>query len=222
MSMGYRGKTTNAPRENTAVQAQSERESMWGEITGTVKSFDPATQTISVQPDYQPVHNGEKVAMPVLDEVPVRFPRAGGFVITTPIKAGDKVVLRPQMRSSEEFHTGGDYTPVSDNRSMSLSDMEAFLDGGEPLTDPIPSFNSSNLEIRSADGSFAMEMSEDGKFRMRGAMGDWFDLLATLAEKLAADTLVIKYGSSAGSGHALQYQADYADIAAKLRGMSLS
>jgi len=221
MSMGYRGKTTNAPREAVAVQAQGEREAAWGEITGTIVSFDASTQTASVKPDYKPIHNGERVEMPQLDEVPVRFPRAGGFVITTPVKVGDKVALRPQMRSSEEFHTEGEYAPVGDNRSMALSDMEAFLDGGESLKDPIPSFNNSNLEIRSADGSFAIEMSEDGKFRMRGAQGNWFDLLATLAETLADDTLLINYGSSAGMGHQLQYKALYVEIAGKLRAMAL-
>lgn len=221
MSMGYRGKTTNASRENTAVQAQAERESQWGNITGTIVSFDPSTQTASIKPDYKPIHNGQAVEMPQLDEVPVRFQRAGSFVITTPIKPGDKVSLRPQMRSTEDLHTGGDYSAVSDTRSFSLSDMEAHLDGGEPLTDPIPNFNAQNLEIRSADGNFAMEMSADGKFRMRGAAGNWFDLLANLAELLASDTLKINYGSSAGSGHELQFKAQYADIAAKLRSMAL-
>ena len=221
MSMGYRGKTTNASREGVAVQAQAERESTWGEMTGTIKSFDPETQTASIQPDYKPKHNGESIDMPVLEEVPVRFPRAGGFIITSPVREGDKVTLRPQMRSSEEFHTGGDDTPEKDTRSFALSDMEAFLDGGEALTDPISDFNSNNFEIRSADGKFKMEMSEDGKFKMEGAMGDWFDLMALLAEKLSQDTLVINYGSSAGSGHQLQFQGDYADIAAKLRGMQI-
>ena len=221
MSLGYRGKTTNAGRENTAAQAQAERESQWGEITGTIVSFDETTQMASVQPDYKPRHNGELVDMPQLDEVPVRFTRAGGFVVTTPVKPGDKVVLRPQMRSSEEFHTGGDYAPQGDTRSFSLSDMEAFLDGGEPLSDPIPNFNSSNMEIRTADGSFKIEMSEDGKFRIVGAEGNWFDLLTQVVELLAADTLQINYGSSAGTGHALEKQAQYAEIAGKLRSMAL-
>ena len=220
MSMGYRGKTTNRPRENTAVQAASERESMWGEITGTIVSFDPATQTASIQPDYKPIHNGERVDMPQLEEVPVRFMRAGGFVLTSPVKAGDKVTLRPQMRSSEEFHTGGDYSPVGDTRTFSLSDMEAFLDGGEALTDPIPNFNSSNMEIRTADGSFKMEMSEDGKFRFVGAMGDWFDMVARLAEIVAEHETDVTAGSSAGQySHTLAGEA--AAIAAKLRGTQL-
>jgi len=205
MSVGYRGKTVNAGREVVAAQAQAERETQWGEIPGTVVSFDAATQTASIQPDYKPRHNGEPVDMPQLDEVPIRFARAGGFALTTPIKVGDKVTLRPQMRSSEEYHTGGSYTPVSDTRSFSLSDMEAFLDGGEALTDPIPGFNSSNLEIRSADGNFKIEMSEDGKFKLLGAQGDWFDMLARLAEIVAEET----------------GNAEAATIAVKLRGMQV-
>ena len=216
MSVGYRGKTINAGREVVAAQAQAERETQWGEITGTVVSFDPATQTASIQPDYKPRHNGEPVDMPQLDEVPVRFTRAGGFVITSPVKAGDKVMLRPQMRSSEEYHTGGSYTPVGDTRSFSLSDMEAFLDGGEALTDPIPAFNSSNMEIRTADGSFKIEMSEDGKFKIVGAMGDWFDMLARLAEIVATHQTVDESGSWP---HDLVGEA--AEIAAKLRGMQV-
>lgn len=220
MSVGYRGKTTNAGREVVAAQAQAERETQWGEITGTVVSFDPATQTASIQPDYKPRHNGEPVDMPQLDEVPVRFTRAGGFVITSPVKAGDKVVLRPQMRSSEEYHTGGDYTPVGDTRSFSLSDMEAFLDGGEALTDPIPAFNSSNMEIRTASGDFKIEMSEDGKFKIVGALGDWFDMVARLAEIIATKETIVSGGSSAGLWpHTLQAEA--AEIAAKLRGMQV-
>ncbi|CTQ67104.1 Gp138 family membrane-puncturing spike protein [Roseibium alexandrii] len=221
MSIGYRGKTTNADREVTAAQAQEQSEADWGELTGTVESFDPETQTISVKPDYLPIHDGQEVEMPVLQEVPVRFQRMGGFVVTTPVKKGDRVALRPQMRSSEEFHTEGSYNAPKDKRSKSLSDMEAFLDGGEPLTNPIKNFNTDNMEIRSEDGRFAIEMSEDGKYRMRGAEGNWFDLLAQLAELLASDKLNVKIGSSKGMIHELEHRDQYADIAGKLRGMAL-
>lgn len=221
MSMGARGKTTNSSREGVAVQAQSEREAMLGEMPGRVVSFNASNQTISVQPLYRPSHNGEPVDMPELLEVPVRFPRMGGFVITTPVKAGDTVTLRPQMRSSEEYHTGGSYETPGDTRSMSLSDMEAFLDGGESISDPITGFNSDNLEIRSADGSFKIEMSEDGKFKIEGAQGNIYDLLAQVVELLASDMLNIKTGSSAGSSHELQHKAQYETIAGKLRAMAL-
>lgn len=218
---GNLGKTTNNPQTAIGVLAQAEREDQWGEMPGRVVSFDHEKQTATIQPLYRKRLNGTPTDLPELLEVPVRFPRAGGFVITTPVKAGDPVTLRPQMRSSEAYHEQNDSYPASDTRSFNLSDMEAFIDGGESLSDPIPNFNSQNMEIRSADGRFAMEMSEDGKFKMRGAAGNWFDLMATLAETLAADTLLIKYGSSAGTGHALQFQAKYEEIAGKLRKMAL-
>lgn len=218
--VGVLGKTTNRDRDVVARQALTEREQTWGEIPGQIVSFDKNAQTATIKPLYKPMHNGQPVEMPELLEVPIRFARMGGFVVTTPVKAGDKVSLRPMMRSTENYHEDGEYTP-SDGRSFSLADYEAFLDGGEPLKQPIKNFNSENMEIRSEDGQFAMEMSEDGKFRMRGAQGNWFDLLASLAELLASDTLKINYGSSEGSGHELQFKSQYAEIAGKLRGMAL-
>lgn len=218
--VGVLGKTTNRDRDAVGRQALTERERIWGEIPGEVVSFDKDAQTATIKPLYKPMHNGQPVEMPELFEVPIRFARMGGFVVTAPVKPGNKVTLRPLMRSTENFHEDGDYTP-SDGRSFSLADYEAHLDGGEPLKEPIKNFNNTNMELRSEDGQFAMEMSEDGKFRMRGAEGNWFDLLASLAELLAADTLKINYGSSAGSGHALQFKSQYAEIAGKLRGMAL-
>ncbi len=162
MSMGYRGKTTNAGRENVAVQAQAEREAAWGELTGKIVSFDAAKQTATIQPDYRPFHDGKAVDMPELQEVPVRFTRAGGFIITHPIKVGDKVTLRPQMRSSEQFHEGEAYETPNDSRSNSLSDMEAFLDGGESLSQPIGDFNAGEMEIRTEAGFPKIKLNEGG------------------------------------------------------------
>jgi hypothetical protein len=159
--------------------------------------------------------------MPELFEVPVRFPRVGGFVITTPVKAGDVLTLRPQMRSSERYHTEGAYE-ATDSRSASLADYEAFLDGGEPLTDPISAFNSDNFEIRSADGQFAIEMSEDGKFRFRGAQGNFIQLLADAVAQ-AADGFT-KLGTEPDLVHVAEYAAigaELIEIAGKLDGMAI-
>ena len=215
---GYLGKTTNLSRDGVGAIAQSERDTMWGNITGTVVSFDPITQTASVQPDYRPTGPDGQIDMPMLEQVPVRFPRAGGFVITTPVQPGDKVALRPQMRSTDAYHSGGGYSAAGDARTFALSDMEAHLDGGEPLTEPIANFNPSAMELRTEDGSFAMRMTPDGTWSIVGAQGDVLDLIASLAELLADDGLQIAYGSSAGTGHQLQFRSQYATIAAKLRG----
>lgn len=221
MTMGYSGKTTNRTREVVAVQAQAERESQFGEIPGEIVSFDAATQTATIQPLYKPRHNGAAVAMPELLEVPVRFPRAGRGAVTFPVQPGDRVTLRPQMRSTENYHEGADFE-ASDSRSMALSDMEAFLDGGEPLTDPIAAFDPANTHIRfDAGGQYGLRGSHEGKIRLEGKEGDIYDLLVQVVELLASDSLNITFGSSAGSSHALQHRSQYLDIATKLREMAL-
>lgn len=215
------GKTTNWEDDIFGSKALAERQSMWGEIKGKIVSFDPEKQTATIQPLYKPTFNGKQINMPQLLEVPVRFQRAGKGAITFPIQAGDDVTLRPQMRSTENYHTDGEGA-APDSRSFNLSDMEAYLDGGASLNNPIPNFDAENAHVRfDPDGSFGIKGSSDGKIRIDGAEGNIYDLLATVVELLAADTLKINYGSSAGSGHELQHKAQYAEIAAKLRAMAL-
>ena len=220
---GYQGKTTNWLDDAIANKIQEYRDSQWGEIDGKIVSFDAAKQTATVQPLYKPRHNGKPVDMPQLFEVPVRFTRAGGgMAVTFPIKAGDNVTLRPKMRSTENYHSGEDNT-ASDARTFSLADMEAYLDGGEPVTAPLENFDSMNAHMRfNASGSFGLKGSPDGKMSLKGAQGDVMDLLAQAVELLASDGLNVKTGSSAGTNHELQHRAKYLAIAQKLRAMVLA
>lgn len=173
---GYVGKTTNLQREVIGQQSQSEREDQWGEIPGKIVSFDAAKQTATVQPLYKPKHNGKPVDMPELLEVPVRFTRAGGGGMTFPVKVDDRVTLRPMMRSSEKYHLEDD-GEASDTRSMNLSDMEAFLDGGESLTDPIPNFDAENVHMRGdPDGEYGIKISASGKLKIEGNQGNIYIL----------------------------------------------
>lgn len=63
-----------------------------------VKSFDPAAQTVDVQPlikhVVQALDGTETVeSYPELRAVPVQYPRAGGFVLCWPLIAGDPVTI---------------------------------------------------------------------------------------------------------------------------------
>jgi hypothetical protein len=186
---GYIGKTTNQGREVIGAQAQGEREDQWGEMPGEVVSFDPQKQTATIKPLYKPRHRGEPIDMPDLLEVPVRFPRAGGFAFTFPIKPGDKLALRPQMRSSEVYHAEGGAYPASDTRSFNLSDYEAFLDGGESLTDPIPDFNNDSVEVRHLETGAGFRVNEEGQFMQVGKEGNSYTLIAQALRILATHAL---------------------------------
>ncbi len=220
MSAGRQGKTTNGPDDLVGTKQLEERHSQWGEIPGRIVSFDPAKQTATVQPLYKPKFNGKPVDMPQLLEVPVRFTRAGKGGITYPVGEGDMVTLRPQMRSSENYHEDGN-GEASDARSFNLSDMEAFLDGGESLKDPIANFDASNVHMRfDEQGQYGVRGSQEGKVAIEGAEGNIYDLLVQVVELLAAETTTVSGGSSTGVWP-LTHQSQFAALAAKLRGMAL-
>lgn len=220
MSVGRIGKTTNSPDDVIGQAIADERKAMWGEIPGEIVSFDAVSQTATIKPLYSPKFNGKPITMPDLLEVPVRMMRAGGGGVTFPVGAGDKVTLRPLMRSTENYLDGGDGT-ASDDRSFNLSDMEAHLDGGEPLTDPIQGFDANNVHVRfDPAGEYGLKGSADGKVKLTGSEGNIYGMLARLAEILAEHETNVTAGSSAGTySHTLAGEA--AAIAAKLRAMEL-
>lgn len=215
------GKTTNWMDDKIGQKVLEYQQSQWGEIPGKVVSFDKDKQTATIKPLYKPTFNGKAVDMPDLVEVPVRFARAGKGAVTMPVAEGDHVTLRPQMRSSEKYHDEQD-GQATDARFNNLSDMEAHLDGGESLKDPIKNFDDQNLHIRAnEEGTYGMRMSKEGKVKIEGSQGNIYDLIATFMELVASDQLQIAYGSSAGTGHALQNKAQLLQIAGKIRAMAL-
>lgn len=218
---GKLGKTTSFQDDIIGAKTLDERNAQWGEIPGKIVSFDPAAQTATVQPLYKPKFNGTPVDMPELLEVPVRFQRAGGGAITFPVGAGDKVTLRPQMRSSENYLTDDDGS-ASDGRSFNLSDMEAFLDGGETLGEAMPNFDSANMHLRTnPDGSFGIKGSSDGKFRIDGSEGNVYDL-NTSGLELAAEGFTLL--GTEGLDHSPRYAEigdELYEIVGKLRAMQL-
>lgn len=218
---GYLGKRTNQGRDIVGRQIQNERENQWGPIPGEIVSYDASAGTATVKPLYKPIHNGSPVDMPELYEVPVDLPRTANAGITFPVPAGTKVMLNPAMRSMDNYEAGEGGQPF-DGRSFHLADMRASISGGDSLSDPLPNADPDNTHIRfSADGSFGIKGSPDGKFRIDGAEGNLYDILATFMELVAGDQLQIAYGSSAGSGHALQNRAALLELAAKVRAMAL-
>jgi len=210
---GYLGKHTNWADDVIGAKVEQGIRSQWGEIPGEIVAFNSQNQTATIRPLYKPKFNGEPVAMPDLLEVPVRFQRAGGGAITMPVKAGDKVTLRPQMRNTESYHSNGDGAPA-DNRAFNLSDMEAHLAGGESLSDPIPNFDSANMHIRAnPDGTHGMKMTPDGKLKLATSEGD---LMAMLEQS----TRLQGEGFTKLGAEGLTNSTRYAEIGAELTALA--
>lgn len=221
MTVGYLGKTTNGDGDVNGARVKSERESMMGEMPGRIVAFDPATQTATIKPLYKPKFNGKAVEMPELLEVPVRQASMGGQGMTLPIKPGQNVTLRPQMRSMDNYHTDGDGA-ANDARSFHLSDMEAHVAGGESVKDAVKNYDNENLHLRAdAEGTKGVKISPEGKLKIDGPQGNLMEILADFMELVANDKLIIKYGSSAGTNHQLENRDALLALVAKVRGMSL-
>lgn len=217
---GYINKKTNDPMDVLTSATQAERDSMWGPIPGEVISYDSVSGTATVQPLYRPIHNGVAVAMPVLYEVPIDLPRTANAGLTFPIPSGTKVMLTPQMRAIDEYEEGGFGDPY-DARSFHLSNMRASIAGGDSLSAPLPNVDPENTHLRfSPDGGFGIKGSPDGKVAIEGKEGNLYELLVQVVEILGSETTTVSAGSSAGVWP-LTHQAQFAALAAKLRGSAL-
>lgn len=97
-------------------------------MPGRIISYDSGSGMASVQPllsRRQP--GGLEEDMPVINGVPVIFPRAGGGSLTFPVSKGDGVLLVFSQRSIEEYKESRDKVIPVDPRAFDLSDAVAII-----------------------------------------------------------------------------------------------
>lgn len=101
-------------------------------IPAKIVSFDSATQTATVQPLLKDVKeiDGERVTLdlPMVEDVPVQFPGAGGYVVTFPVNAGTPCWLVVSDRAVDNWHKAPS-NPVDPGiaRTHDLTDCCAIL-----------------------------------------------------------------------------------------------
>lgn len=115
-------------------------------MPGRVKSYDRETQTAEVIPvikNAAPMRDGstELEELPVLPNVPVKWPRGGGYYMHFPLAPGDHVLLIFCEAAIAQWRETGEVSPPGDLRRHSLSypyavpgvapDAEAFSDAPE-------------------------------------------------------------------------------------------
>ena len=96
-------------------------------LPGRIERYDHTEQRAEVKPllrrNYR---DGDESDMPVIADVPVIWPRAGGASLTMPVQTGDGVLLVFADRSLDRWLAeGGEVTP-DDRRKHDLSDCVAI------------------------------------------------------------------------------------------------
>ena len=129
-------------------------------IPATIVEFDSSIQRAKVQIDIEEQF-GEKYEKPaVLEDVPVAFPRVEGYVITMPVKKGDKVMLVFAHASIDKWNVDGT-SNNKDTRTHNISDAVVYLDSIRPENDPIKAFDTENLTIRKINNDIWIKVKKD-------------------------------------------------------------
>lgn len=134
-------------------------------VPGIIKEFNSLEQTVIVQPAIRELVNinGQQqwLDLPLLLDVPIVLPRAGGFVITMPIKNGDEcLIIFADSCIDAWWQSGGTQNQI-EIRRHDLSDAFAILGcWGQPNV--VGEYNTNAMQLRNTSGSSAITISDSG------------------------------------------------------------
>lgn len=128
-------------------------------VPGIIQSFNATEQTVTVQPAIQEKILDPKtletswVPLPLLVDVPIILPRAGGFILTMPIGAGDEcMVIFADACIDGWWANGGAKNTQPDKRRHDLSDGFCLL---APWSQPrvLSNYATDAAQLRTDDGT---------------------------------------------------------------------
>ena len=130
-------------------------------VPGIVQSYDSSQQTVTVQVAIRELLNedgeGKWTEVPLLLDVPIVFPRAGGYVLTLPISQGDEVLVCFGDSCIDAWWQAGGVQNQIDIRRHDLSD--AFAIPG-PWSQPrrVSNYSTNSCQLRNEAGSAYVEI----------------------------------------------------------------
>ena len=143
----------DSPEEETQLGLDNAAAKMRVSIPGIIESFDSERQTATVQPAItENIRLGQSEArptrLPLLTDVPVLFPRAGGYSITFPVKNGDECLLIFADMCIDGWWQSGGVQDQIETRRHDLSDAVAIL-GITSIPKALKNFSVNSMQMRS-------------------------------------------------------------------------
>ena len=143
--------------EASRIAMEGHQAGMWTALPGIVTSVDLSAQTVNVQPAIKGENldkNGVTtlVNLPVLADVPICWPRGGGFALTFPVAIGDEVLVVFSSRCIDGWWQSGGVQKAAEFRMHDLSDGFAIL---APTSQPkrLSNVNANSVELRNEAGT---------------------------------------------------------------------
>jgi hypothetical protein len=130
-------------------------------LPGIIISYDNTKQKATIQPALKKSYtDGTTQEMPILNNVPVIFPRAGGASLTFPVLQGDTCLLLFIERSTDLWKSTGGIVAPNDPRKFDLSDAVAFM-GLMPFSENSFSENNEDVLLTYKNSSIRIKASGD-------------------------------------------------------------
>lgn len=200
----------NDSEESARLAQDGHQSRIWTAMPAIVQSVNLTKQTCVVQLAIQGRREnqfGEVTYenISVIQDVPIVFPRAGGFAITFPIAAGDEVLVVFASRCIDSWWQNGGYS----NKPMEFR-MHDLSDGFAipgPTSQPkvLTSVSATEIQIRNTAGdTYLSIVASTKKFgfenpttSLKTVLSDLEGALATFATATAAATTVPQIATAA-------------------------
>jgi hypothetical protein len=194
------GKTTSQMQRDAQVSGGQE-EAYSAQIEGRLKdlhtclpgiivSFDPATQTASVQPAVKRIFTERgAVNLPVCVDVPVAFPGGGDFFLTFPVKANDECILLFSERAIDYWHANGGTQLPAEYRLHDLSDGIAQV-GLNSQPKKLTALQMDGAELRTRDRMTFLRLTP-GKIYIKGDLDLQGNLTQTGNQSVTGNTTAV-------------------------------
>ncbi len=168
--MGNRNELLNDPETAMRAALDGRQAQMWTAMPGFVTAVDLTKNTVSVQPTIQGTvqdENGkiQSVNLPLLVDVPISWPKAGGFVLTLPIAVGNEVLVVFGSRCIDAWWQSGGIQKPMESRMHDLSDAFA-IPGPSSLPNVVTGVSSTGAQLRNTAGTTYVEIAADGKIKL--------------------------------------------------------
>lgn len=152
--------------EAIADKIQTSTDAIRVAIPGVIKVFNPETVTATVLPVVRAVSRENDGSMttqpyPVLEDIPVTFPRGGGCTLTFPVREGDECLVIFADRCIDFWwQSGGPQEPV-DDRMHDFSDAFCLV-GPQSQAHKISGISTTSAQLRTDSGAAFIELAQGG------------------------------------------------------------
>ena len=157
----------NEEEETLRMAFDSQLANVWTALPCIISSFNSDAMTVSAQPAIKgsitaPNGTTQSVNLPLLVDVPLVFPTAGGYSITFPVASGDECLVVFASRCIDGWWQSGGVQEAMEFRMHDLSDGFAIL-GTRSQAKKVSGWDTANLQIRSDDHSTIIEVDKTGQ-----------------------------------------------------------